>query len=331
MAILVCGGAGYIGSHAVAALVEAGEKVVVFDNLYKGHRGAVPTDVPLYVGDLRDEVALDRVFKEENIEAVIDFAADSLVGESVTDTLKYYDNNVYGTICLLKKLVEYGVKHIVFSSTAATYGEPEQVPIRENDRTLPTNPYGETKLAVEKMLRWVDEAHGVKFTALRYFNAAGAHINGHIGEDHTPESHLIPLVLQVANGQRKQIMMFGDDYPTKDGTCVRDYIHVTDLADAHILALKRLQKGEDSKVFNLGNGTGFSVLEIIEIARAVTGHPIPAEIAPRRAGDPATLIASADEAINALGWQPKYDSVKQIIETAWAWHKANPKGYDDAK
>ncbi len=329
MATLVCGGAGYIGSHTVAALVEAGEEVVVFDNLYKGHRGAVPEGVDLYVGDLRNPEDLDKVFTEKKIDAIIDFAADSLVGESVTDPLKYYDNNVYGTMCLLKKMVEYKVNYIVFSSTAATYGEPEQVPIKENDRTLPTNPYGETKLAVEKMLKWVDGAHGIKYTCLRYFNAAGAHISGKIGEDHSPESHLIPIVLQVANGQRDQIMMFGDDYPTKDGTCVRDYIHVSDLSDAHVLALKRLMRGEDSAVFNLGNGTGFSVKEIVEIARKVTGHPIPAEVAPRRAGDPATLIASAEAATEALGWAPKYNSVEKIIETAWAWHKANPKGYDD--
>lgn len=329
MSILVCGGAGYIGSHTVAALVEAGEEVVVFDNLYKGHKGAVPEGVPLYVGDLRNDEDLDRVFNEQKIDAIIDFAADSLVGESVTEPLKYYDNNVYGTMCLLKKMVTYGIKYIVFSSTAATYGEPERVPIEENDRTLPTNPYGETKLAVEKMLKWVDNAHDLKYTCLRYFNAAGAHISGKIGEDHSPESHLIPIILQVANGQREKIMMFGDDYPTKDGTCVRDYIHVTDLSDAHVLALKRLMEGGDSRIFNLGNGTGFSVKEIVEIAREVTGHPIPAEVAPRRAGDPATLIASAEAATDALNWQPKFNAVEKIIETAWAWHKNNPKGYDE--
>lgn len=329
MKVLVCGGAGYIGSHTVAALREAGEDVVVYDNLYKGHKGAVPDGVKLYVGDLRDEKALDLVFSENKIDAIIDFAADSLVGESVSEPLKYYDNNVYGTMCLLKKMVEYDVKYIVFSSTAATYGEPEQIPIKENDKTEPTNPYGETKLAVEKMLKWVDNARGVKYTALRYFNAAGAHVDGHIGEDHSPETHLIPIVLQVANGQREKIMMFGDDYPTKDGTCIRDYIHVSDLSDAHVLAVKRLMDGGDSAVFNLGNGTGFSVKEIVEIARKVTGHPIPAEVAHRRAGDPATLIASADAATEALNWQPKYNSVEKIIETAWAWHKANPKGYDD--
>ena len=329
MAILVCGGAGYIGSHTVAALVEKGETVVVFDNLVTGHRKSVPDSVAFYEGDLRNEADLDRVFSNEDVHAVIDFAAYSLVGESVAQPLKYYENNVYGTLCLLRKMVEYKVPYIVFSSTAATYGEPKQIPIKEEDGTMPTSPYGESKLVVEKMLKWVGEAHGIKYTALRYFNAAGAHVNGRIGEDHTPESHLIPLVLQVANGQREQIMVFGDDYPTEDGTCVRDYIHVTDLSDAHVLALRRLQNGGDSRIYNLGNGKGFSVMEIIRIARAVTGHPIPAVVTKRREGDPATLIASAEAAINELGWKPRYDTVKEIIESAWAWHQANPKGYMD--
>ncbi|VDN47538.1 UDP-galactose-4-epimerase [Petrocella atlantisensis] len=329
MAILVCGGAGYIGSHTVAALVAEGETVVVFDNLITGHRKAVPEEVIFYEGDLRNEVELDRVFANENIDAVIDFAAYSLVGESVTQPLKYYENNVYGTLCLLKKMVEYKVPHIVFSSTAATYGEPKEIPIKEEDPTLPTNPYGESKLVVEKMLKWVGEAHGIRYTALRYFNAAGAHISGLIGEDHAPESHLIPLVLQVANGQREAIKVFGDDYPTKDGTCVRDYIHVTDLSDAHVLALRRLQKGGDSRIYNLGNGQGFSVMEVISITRAVTGHPIPAVITSRREGDPATLIASAEAATKELGWKPKYDTIEDIIKTAWTWHQAHPKGYMD--
>jgi len=329
MAILVCGGAGYIGSHTVAALVAEGEAVVVFDNLITGHQKSVPKNVAFYEGDLRSEVDLDRVFANENIEAVIDFAAYSLVGESVTQPLKYYENNVYGTLCLLKKMVEYKVPYIVFSSTAATYGEPKQIPIKEEDSTMPTSPYGESKLVVEKMLKWVGEAHGIRYTALRYFNAAGAHISGRIGEDHTPESHLIPLVLQVANGQRETIMVFGDDYPTVDGTCVRDYIHVTDLSDAHVLALRRLQNGGESRVYNLGNGKGFSVMEIIRIAREVTGHPIPAVVTKRRDGDPATLIASADAAMNDLGWKPKYETVKEIIKSAWVWHQAHPKGYKD--
>ncbi|QUI21281.1 UDP-glucose 4-epimerase GalE [Vallitalea pronyensis] len=327
MAILVCGGAGYIGSHTVARLIEKGKDVIVFDNLQKGHKEAVPEGVALYVGDLRDPEALDKVFGENDIEAIIDFAADSLVGESVGEPLKYYHNNVYGTMCLLEKMKAYDVKFIVFSSTAATYGEPERIPIVETDRTMPTNPYGETKLSVEKMLKWSDQAYGMKYTALRYFNAAGAHADGHIGEDHAPESHLIPIILQVALGQREKISIFGSDYPTKDGTCVRDYIHVTDLADAHILALERLQKGGDSAVFNLGNGTGFSVKEVIEVTRTVTGHPIPVEEAPRRAGDPATLIASSDKAMKELNWKPAYNGLEQIIASAWKWHESHPNGY----
>lgn len=328
MAILVCGGAGYIGSHTVARLIEKGKEVVVFDNLQKGHKEAVPENVKLYVGDLRDPEALDKVLGENDIEAIIDFAADSLVGESVTEPLKYYHNNVFGTMCLLEKMKEHDVKYIVFSSTAATYGEPERIPIEETDRTMPTNPYGETKLSVEKMLKWSDQAYGMKYTALRYFNAAGAHESGRIGEDHSPESHLIPIILQVALGQREKISIFGSDYPTEDGTCVRDYIHVTDLADAHILALERLQKGGDSAVFNLGNGTGFSVRQVIEVARTVTGHPIPVEEAPRRAGDPATLIASSKKAIQELGWKPAYNSLEQIIASAWKWHEGHPNGYN---
>ena len=329
MAVLVCGGAGYIGSHTVAALLEAGEEVVVFDNLSTGHRKAVPAKVKFYKGDLRISEDIEKVFLESNIKSVIDFAADSQVGESVVDPLKYYENNVSGTISLLKAMVKYKIKHIVFSSTAATYGEPKSVPILETDDTIPTNPYGETKLTVEKMLNWVNKAHGITFTALRYFNAAGAHISGEIGEDHSPESHLIPLVLQVANNQREQIMMFGDDYDTKDGTCIRDYIHVSDLSDAHVLAVKRLENGGDSKIFNLGNGTGFSVKEIVEISRKVTGHAIPALVKGRRAGDPGSLIASAEGATKELGWKPKFSSVEKIIETAWAWHKNNPTGYGE--
>lgn len=329
MAILVCGGAGYIGSHTAMALKEQGRDVVVFDNLYKGHKQAVPAGVPLYVGDLRDKDALRKVFDENNIEAVIDFAADSLVGESVTQPLKYYNNNVFGTLCLLEVMMEKNVKYIVFSSTAATYGEPESTPILETDRTLPTNPYGETKLAVEKMLKWSDSAYGLNYTVLRYFNAAGAHISGAIGEDHSPESHLIPLILQVALGKRDKIMLFGDDYNTPDGTCVRDYIHVTDLANAHILALDRMLSGGCSATYNLGNGQGFSVKEMVDIAREVTGHTIPAEIAPRRAGDPATLIASSEKAQQELKWEPKYNDVKTIIASAWKWHQSHPNGYED--
>lgn len=327
MSILVCGGAGYIGSHTVAALLEKGKEVIVFDNLYKGHKEAVPSNVKLYVGDLRDGETLDKVFTENNIEAIIDFAADSLVGESVTQPLKYYNNNVYGTLCLLEKMTEYNIKNIVFSSTAATYGEPEKLPIEETDKTEPTNPYGETKLAVEKMLKWSDKAYGMRYTVLRYFNAAGAHESGKIGEDHQPETHLIPIILQVALGKRDKISLFGDDYDTPDGTNVRDYIHVSDLADAHILALERLMDGGDSRTFNLGNGKGFSNKEVVEVARKVTGHPIPAEMAPRRAGDPATLIASSDKAVEVLGWKPRFGDLETIIASAWKWHQGNPEGY----
>lgn len=327
MAILVTGGAGYIGSHTVAELLAKGEQVVVVDNLQQGHRDAL-LGGKLYAGDLRDADFLDTVFRENEIDAVIHFAANSLVGESMQNPGKYYHNNVYGTLCLLEKMNAYGVKKIVFSSTAATYGEPENVPIQETDRTLPTNAYGETKLAMEKMMRWFDTAHGIKYVSLRYFNAAGAHESGRIGEDHSPETHLVPLVLQVALEQRAHISVFGDDYATADGTCIRDYIHVTDLADAHILAVEKLRAGGESAVYNLGSGTGFSVKQVIEIARAVTGHPIPAVIEARRAGDPATLIASSERARVELGWRPKRDSMEQIIASAWKWHQAHRNGYD---
>ena len=326
MTILVCGGAGYIGSHMVAELIEKGNDVVVLDNLEKGHKDAL-LGGKLYIGDLRDKDVLNKVFTENKIDAVIDFAAYSLVGESMTEPLKYFNNNVYGTINLLEAMKEHNVKYIVFSSTAATYGEPKEVPILEESETIPTNAYGESKLLVEKILKWCDHAYGIKYTTLRYFNAAGAHINGKIGEDHSPETHLIPLILSVALGKREKIMIFGDDYDTEDGSCVRDYIHVSDLASAHSLALERLMNGGESRIYNLGNGTGFSVKEMIEIARKVTNHPIPAEVAPRRAGDPAVLIASSDKAVKELNWKPKFNSVETIIETAWNWHKNHPNGY----
>ncbi|MGO4111071.1 UDP-glucose 4-epimerase GalE [Paenibacillus sp. YAF4_2] len=326
MAVLVTGGAGYIGSHAVAALAERGEEIVVVDNLQQGHREAV-TGGKLYVGDLRDADFMETVFKENNIDSVIHFAANSLVGESMTNPAKYYHNNVYGTLCLLEKMIEHDVKKIVFSSTAATYGEPENVPIDEFDRTLPTNTYGETKLAMEKMMKWFDVAHGLKFVSLRYFNAAGAHAGGKIGEDHSPETHLIPIVLQAALGQRPHISVFGDDYATPDGTCIRDYIHVSDLADAHVLAVDKLREGADSAIYNLGNGQGFSVKEVIEIARTVTEREIKAVIEPRRAGDPATLVASSERARKELGWKPSRDNLEDIIRSAWNWHVNHPNGY----
>lgn len=327
MSILVCGGAGYIGSHMVIELLEQGKDVIILDNLEKGHRSAL-LGGKLYVGDLRDRSILNKVFSENDIEAVIDFAAYSLVGESMENPLKYFNNNVHGTISLLEAMKDYRVKYIVFSSTAATYGEPENIPIVEGDKTFPTNAYGESKLLVEKILKWCDSAYGIKHTILRYFNAAGAHINGKIGEDHSPESHLIPLILQVAQGKREKIMIFGDDYKTEDGTCIRDYIHVSDLASAHSLALQRLMRGEKSAIYNLGNGTGFSVKEVIEVTRKVTGHPIPAQVVERRAGDPAILIASSQKAINELGWNPKFNSLEVIIETAWNWHKRHLEGYE---
>jgi len=326
MAVLVTGGAGYIGSHTVAALLEKGEQVVIVDNLYQGHREAL-LGGKLYEGDLRDVDFLSKVFQENEIDGVIHFAANSLVGESMKDPGKYYHNNVYGTLCLLEEMKKAGVSRIVFSSTAATYGEPERVPIDEFDRTVPTNAYGETKLSMEKMIRWFDVAHGIKFVSLRYFNAAGAHKSGSIGEDHAPETHLVPLVLQVALGQREHISVFGDDYPTEDGTCIRDYIHVSDLADAHILALERLRQSGESAVYNLGSGNGYSVKQVIDVSRAVTGHPIPAKIEPRRAGDPAVLIASSERARRELGWTPRHEKLEDIVKSAWTWQSANPNGY----
>ena len=328
MAILVLGGAGYIGSHTVYELIDAGREVVVADNLQTGFRAAVHPKAKFYQLDIRDKGALDTLFQAEKIDGVIHFAASSQVGESMSNPLKYYDNNLYGTMVLLQSMVAHGVDKIVFSSTAATYGEPESVPILETDRTQPTNCYGETKLSMEHMMSWVSKAHGLRYVALRYFNACGAHASGKIGEAHNPETHLIPLILQVPNGQREKISIFGDDYPTPDGTCIRDYIHVTDLAQAHILALDYLMKGGDNNVFNLGNGVGFSVNEVIEVARAVTGHPIPAEVSPRRAGDPAQLIASSEKAKSVLGWKPQYDDLNTIVSSAWNWHKAHPHGYE---
>ncbi len=321
MKVLVLGGAGYIGSHTVYYLIDNGYDVVVVDNLQTGHEWAVHKSAKFYKGDIRDRAFTDSVFESEpDIDVVIHFAACSLVGESMTDPLKYYNNNLYGTQVLLESMIAHDVKKIVFSSTAATYGEPENVPILESDKTEPTNTYGETKLAMEKMFKWVSAAHGVKFVSLRYFNACGAHPTEDIGEAHNPETHLIPIILQVANGTREKIMMYGDDYDTPDGTCVRDYIHVMDLAQAHHLAVKYLMAGNDNNIFNLGNGVGFSVKEVVECARKVTGMEIPAEISERRAGDPAVLVASGEKARAVLGWSPQYAELDKIIETAWRWH-----------
>ena len=323
--ILVAGGAGYIGSHMVALLVERGYDVVVADNLCTGHWQAVK-GAQLRVGDVRDGAFLDRLFSEFPIDGVINFAAFSLVGESVADPLKYYGNNVAGAVSMLTAMKNHKVDKIVFSSTAATYGEPEKQPIEETDRTEPTNPYGATKLAIEGMLKWCDGAYGIRYAALRYFNAAGANTDVDIGEDHSPETHLIPIVLQAALGKRPHVGIFGEDYPTADGTCVRDYIHVRDLAQAHLLALEYLDRGGEGGSFNLGSGDGFSVKEIIDTARKVTGKPIPAVVEPRRAGDPSVLIASNQKAREVLGWVPQR-GLTEIIADAWTWHQGHPEGY----
>lgn len=327
MSILVTGGAGYIGSHCVATLIDRGIDVVVVDDLSKGHKAALKGG-RFYQGSVADKDFLNEVFTEESIEAVIHFAAYSLVGESMQIPEQYFRNNVTAGLSLIETMIEHKVPYLVFSSTAATFGEPERVPIEENDRQIPTNPYGESKLIVEHMLKWCDQAHGLKYCALRYFNVAGARADGSIGEDHRPESHLIPIILQVAQGKREKLSLFGTDYPTKDGTCIRDYIHVDDLIDAHILALDYLRAGNPSTAFNLGNGQGFSNREIMEAARRVTGHPIPVSEEGRRPGDPAILIASSQKAMDVLGWRPKYTNIEDIIATAWNWHFTHPNGYD---
>ena len=330
MSVLVLGGAGYIGSHTVDRLVEAGKDVVVVDSLVTGHLAAVRKEAKFYQGDLADKDFMRKVFTENpDIDVVIHFAAFSLVAESMKDPLKYFDNNTAGMVKLLEVMNEFDIKYIVFSSTAATYGIPEKMPIYEDDPQLPINPYGESKLMMEKIMRWADEAYGIKFVALRYFNVAGAKPDGSIGEDHHPETHLLPIVLQVAMGEREKLQIFGDDYNTPDGTNVRDYVHPFDLADAHILAVDYLRNGNESSAFNLGSSTGFSNLEIVKAAREVTGKEIPAEIAARRGGDPDTLIAASEKARKVLGWKPEFDDIHKIIETAWKWHTTHPQGYND--
>lgn len=331
MAILVLGGAGYIGSHMVDRLIEKGdEEVVVVDNLVTGHRQAVHKKARFYEGDIADKDFMRKVFSENpEIDAIIHFAAFSLVAESVAEPLKYFDNNTAGMISLLEVMREFDVKKIVFSSTAATYGIPEEVPILETTPQNPINPYGESKLLMETIMKWTDQAYGIKFVALRYFNVAGAKPDGSIGEDHGPETHLLPIVLQVAQGKRDKLMIFGDDYQTPDGTNVRDYVHPFDLADAHLLAVDYLRSGKPSTAFNLGSSTGFSNLQIVEAARRVTGAAIPMEIAERRPGDPDTLVASSQKAREVLGWKPVFDDIDKIIETAWAWHSSHPNGYED--
>lgn len=329
MAILVCGGAGYIGSHTVHQLINQNEDVIIVDNLQSGHRGAINKKAKFYEGDIRDSDFLDNVFKSNSIDSVIHFAANSLVGESMTNPLLYFNNNVYGMQILLETMVKHNVKNIVFSSTAAVYGEPKSVPILEDSETNPTNPYGETKLAMEKMIKWVSSANGINYVSLRYFNVAGALDDGSIGEDHTPETHLIPLILQVPLKKREFITIFGDDYPTDDGTCIRDYIHVIDLANAHISAVAYLRAGNKSNIFNLGNGAGFSVKEMIDATKLVTKEDIKVVIGKRRAGDPAILIASSKKANKLLNWTPRYTDIKDIINSAWTWHQNNPNGFED--
>ena len=317
--ILIVGGAGYIGSHANKELTKRGYKTLILDNLVYGHEASVKWG-SFVLGDLGDKETLRKIFIEYKIEAVMHFAAFAYVGESVTDPAKYYQNNVVNTINLLDVMLESGVKKFIFSSTCATYGDPIEIPITETHPQAPINPYGQSKLMVEKILADYSHAYDLKYVALRYFNAAGADADAEIGEDHDPETHLIPLVLDVALGKREQINVFGSDYETKDGTAVRDYIHVTDLADAHILALEYLKKGEPSTVFNLGNGLGYSVQEVIDVAKKVTGEEIKTVYAPRREGDPAILIGGAEKAIKVLGWKPRFAKLEQIIETAWKWH-----------
>lgn len=324
MKVLVTGGAGYIGSTVVAQLIEAGDSVVVFDNLYQGHRDAVHPDATFVEGDLSDRAKVDSLFDAFQLDAIMHFASHTLVGESMEKPFLYLADNITNGLNLLQSAVQHGVKRFILSSTANLFDDPEKMPIDETERIVPGSPYGESKYILERMLYWLDKTQQFRYAALRYFNAAGAHSLNR-GEHHHPEYHLIPIVLQVALGQRDSVKIFGDDYPTPDGTCVRDYIHVLDLAQAHILALRALDQG--SRTYNLGNGKGFSVKEVIETARQITGHPIPAEVVARRPGDPAVLIASSDRIRQELGWQPQHANLRDIIQSAWAWHNAHPHGY----
>lgn len=328
MAILVTGGLGYVGSHAVKLLVDRGEQVINLDDLSYGHVGAA-SGSEVVIGDIGDAGLLKRIFSKYTIDAVMHFAAFAAVGESVENPQKYYINNISKSIVLLQEMLAAGVKKMIFSSTAAVFGEPQVVPIPEDHPKDPTNPYGRSKLMLEEILSEYDHAYGLKWTALRYFNASGADPSGTIGEDHTPEHHLIPIVLDVALGKREKVSIFGTDWPTPDGTCVRDYVHVTDLANAHILALEALRSGASSNVYNMGNGSGYSVKEVITVAEEVTGKKIAAVPAERRAGDPARLVASSEKIKKELGWKPQFADLPTIISTAWEWHKNHPNGFGD--
>lgn len=328
MKLLVTGGAGYIGSHTVRALLTAGYEVIVLDNFSRGHRSAIPPEVPYIAMDIANP-EVENILKEHKIEGVMHFAAHSQVGESMVHPSIYYENNVVGSYRLIEAARRAGIRHFVFSSTAAVYGEPDSIPIIETASLAPTNVYGRTKLMIEQILKDYSDSYGMHYVALRYFNAAGADESGVIGEDHTPETHLIPLVLATALGQRKEITVFGTDYDTADGTCIRDYIHVNDLAQAHVLAMKYLKEGGNSIAFNLGSGHGFSVKEIIETAKRVTEIDFPVSYGSRRAGDPSVLIASSDLIKRLLGWNPQYSNVDKIIGDAWQWHQQHPYGYGD--
>ncbi len=323
MHILVTGGAGYIGSIVAEELIRQGERVTVLDNLSQGHRAAVHPQAAFVYGDLADRRLLDDLFASNHFDAVMHFASYTLVGDSMQHPFKYLGDNVRNGLNLLETMVRHGVRRFILSSTANLFDRPRRIPIDETEEIVPGSPYGESKFILERVLHWLDRTQGLRYAALRYFNAAGA--SAERGEDHNPETHLIPLVLQVALGRREQIAIFGNDYPTRDGTCVRDYIHVLDLAQAHILALHALDDG--SRTYNLGNGQGYTVREVIETARQVTGHPIPAVDAPRRPGDPAELVASADKIRRELGWQPRYPSLRDIVQSAWDWHRTHPQGY----
>jgi len=325
--ILVTGGAGYIGSVVTEGLIKQGDRVTVFDNLYYGHRAAVHPEAIFVEGDLADRAAVKSLFDTYDVEAVMHFASYTLVGESMEQPFKYIGDNVTNGLNLLQEAVAHGVRRFILSSSASLFGDPERVPIGEEERIIPGSPYGESKHILERILHWLDHIYGFRYAALRYFNAAGASPSGERGEDHDPETHLVPRVLQVALGQRDKIGIYGDDYPTRDGTCVRDYIHVTDLAQAHILALRALDEG--SRAYNLGNGQGFTVKEVIETCREVTGHPIPAEVGPRRPGDPAVLVASSEKIRRELGWEPQYPGLRTIVGHAWEWHRTHPHGYGD--